>query len=330
MTMYDDSRVVTLLREIDPPLGPPDRLQEVRRRAHRQESRRTTALAGVLAVVLGAGVLSAFHFGDRGGTQILTVAGAADATAAARTARVTMRLTFAGADAAALGTGSYTLSGPVDFEHQRFSLKGTLAGQGFELRGIGKDQWTTQLGITGKKWTHSTDDDRGRGFEQIDPARLLDLLTSKGEQVSRKVVGDRTVFVLRVPSDVLTPGAPTEGGPMEVTVAVDENGLVRTLETTSESGTSVEVKIFMSYDDFGIAVDVQPPPPGEVADIADLTEQFRSSTQQFSGAPSAEQQKQACDMFKRVRQQQPAPQTAQEKAQRRQLDETMAQICGKS
>jgi hypothetical protein len=273
--------------------------------------------------------VSALHLGDRSDVQELTVADAANATTAARTARVTMELSFTGSEAAAPGGDSATLSGPVDFERQRFALKGKLSGQSFELRGIGKNRWTTQLGIPGKKWTHSTDQTKSGGFEQVDPARLLDLLTSKGEQVSRTVVGDRTVFVLRVPADVLEPGAPTENGPDEVTVSVDAAGLVRTLETTVEPGSTVAAKIRMSYDDFGIAVDVQPPPAAEVQEVSEL--RTGSSTEQFSvgtgSSASPEDRKRACDQIKAFKAQQPAPKTDAERAQRAQFDQAIERAC---
>jgi hypothetical protein len=335
MTMYDDSRVVTLLREVDLPTAPPDRLGLVTRRARRHESRRATAMAGVMAVVLVAGVVSALQLGHRGNTETLTVAGAAHATAAAHTARVTMALSFTGSAAAGLADSSYILSGPVDFEHQRFALKGKLGGQAVELRGIGKDRWTTQLGIAGKKWSHTTDDTKGGGFEQVDPARLLDVLTSKGKQVSRQVVGDRTVFVLRVPADVLTPGASTEGGPQEVTVSVDGDGLVRSLETTVESGQSGEVKIRMSYDDFGIAVDVRPPPAEQVQEAGDVgssgtSEQFSVGISgSGSSTSSPEDRKKVCEQIKAFKAQQPAPQTAEEKARQKQFDDAMTQVCAR-
>jgi hypothetical protein len=332
MTMYDDSRVVTLLREIDTPLGPPDRLRAVQQRARRQESRRASALATVMAVVLIAGVVSALNLGDRSKTEVLTVAGAANATVDAGTARVTMKLTFSGPAATSFGgSGGYTLSGPVDFRHQRFAMKGRFMGETLELRGIGRDRWTSQSGIPGRKWSHTTDRSKGNGFEQVDPARLLSVLTSKGEQVSRKQVGDRTVFVLRVPADVLTPGAPTEGGPEEVTVAVDEAGLVRTLEMTSEPDTTVEIKIRMSYDDFGIDVDVRPPPADEVQEESTATGSSQSSSESFTvgSSSSPEDRKRTCDMLREFLAQQPTPKTDQEKEQRRRFEQAYAQSCSK-
>jgi hypothetical protein len=289
-----------------------------------------------MAVVLAAGVVSALQLGDRGNTEVLTVAGAAEATAAARTARVTMRMSFSESDAAALGGSSETLTGSVDFEHHRFTLKGKFVGVVTELRGIGKDRWIMQAGLpgldSGKKWVHNTDTDAG--FEEIDPAKLLDRLTSKGTVMSRKADGDRTAFVLRVPADVLTPGGPgAEDGAYDVvTLLVDADNRVRVLTTTLEAGTtgSGGVDLEMSYDDFGIEVDVRPPPADEVQEASaavsgGTSESFSVTSSGSSMSP--EDRKRVCEQIKAFKAQQPTPRTAEEKARQQQFDDGMAQAC---
>jgi hypothetical protein len=338
MTMYDDDRVVALLREVDLPLSPPDRLGEVRRRARGHDSRRMTALAGLMALVLVAGVVSALSLHTRGGTEQLTVADAANATAAARTARVTIKLSFSGPSAAALGGDQYTLSGPVDFQGRRFALKGSFGGRSFEMRGIGKDRWTTPLGLVGKtqpglagkEWLHGTGPSTGfGGFDQIDPTKLLDVLTKNATQESSKVVGDRTLLTLRVPANVLG-DASDRSGPLDVTISVDSDRRVRLLTTTlvKIGASSPDVTATLAFDDFGMAVDVKPPPPDKVAEEADLS---RSAEQQgFSVGPSsstADRQK-ACAQFASFKKQRPAARTEQEKQQLAQFDEMMKQICG--
>ncbi|MDT7537599.1 MAG: hypothetical protein QOI82_1184 [Actinomycetota bacterium] len=354
MTMYDDSRVVTLLREIDPPLSPPDRLIEVRRRARRGESRRATALASVMALVLAAGVVSVINLGGRGKTETLSVAGAANATTAAGSARVTVRAAVTKATQTAIPVGELmVLSGPVDFTHEKFVLKGTFNGVGgIEERGIGKDRWTKYdlskspgAGLMAgllpnrKPWTHYTDNTAAGDLASIgnsDPTTLLTALKSKGDVLSTSQVGDRTRTVLRLPSEAfgMTFGSAPRSSTVDTTVDSDSDGRIRlvTTETTAEGLGTMRVSV--AYDDFGVGVDVQPPP----ADQVDETPAVSSSgmSQQFSvgtsgsGTSSPADRKKACDMFKRVREQQPAPKTDQEKAQRAQIDQIIAQACAKS
>jgi hypothetical protein len=333
MTMYDDDRVVTLLREVDLPLSPPDRLGQVTRRARGLESRRATALAGVMAVVLVAGVVSAINLGHRGSTEVLTVADAADATTAARTARVTMVISLSGAAAAAVPGGNYTLSGPVDFAHQRYSLKGRLAGTDFELRAIGKDRWTTQLGIPGKKWLHMTDETQAAGsLDQLDPSQLLHVLKRRGRELSRKVVDGRTVFVLKVPAEVLNPTA-NPGTPDDVlTVAVDSEDRVRTLTTARDaSGGDSSVSVKISYDDFGIDADVRPPPRVQVAELSDVTKQFggSSSSGQISTSSSQSMSPEACAAFAKQRDEIVARSAPEKRAEVARIFDQMLTGCAK-
>jgi hypothetical protein len=350
MTMYDDSRVVTLLREIDPPFSPPDRLIEVRRRARREESRRATALACVMALVLAAGVVSVINLGGRGRTETHSVAGAANATAAAGSARVTFRAVVTKATQTAIPAGELmVLSGPVDFTHEKFVLKGTFNGVGgIEERGIGKDRWTkydlsksagsglaAELLPNRKPWTHYTDNTPPAdlaGFGNGDPTTLLTTLKSKGEVVSSSEVGDRTRTVLRLPADAfgVSFGSAPHSSTVDTTVDSDSDGRIRlvTSETTAEGLGTIRVSV--AYDDFGVGVEVQPPPTDEVQETPAVGSS--GTSQQFSvgSSSSPADRKKACEMFKRIRAQQPAPQTDQEKVQRRLLDSSIAQICANS
>jgi hypothetical protein len=336
MTMYDDNRVVTLLRDIEPPLSDPDRFVHVSRRARRSESRRASALAGVMAVVLMAGVVSALSLHDRDGTEVLSVADAAAATSAARTARVTLDVSFsgAGAEAAALAGGPASWSGPVDFERHRFALKGRFGGTDSEMRGIGNDRWVLQPGLPGKKWVHSTESEGDTGFEQIDPAKLLGVLTSKGTELSRKVDGDRTVFVLKVPANVLSPGGTgqDEAAPDVLTVTVDASNRVRVLTTTLDQGApgSVSVKLRMAYDDFGIDVDVQPPPSDQVQEQSDLFGTGSSSSgqsQTFSSQLGSNPE--ACAAFAKQERDWLARIPESKRAEMRKVFEQMKSACAK-
>ncbi|MCU1592009.1 MAG: hypothetical protein JWP11_3265 [Frankiales bacterium] len=286
MTMYDDDRVVTLLREVDLPLSPPDRLGAVTRRARRYESRRMSALAGVMAVVLTAGLVSALSLHNRGGDEQLSVAAAASATRAARTARLTMEIRLSGKDAVGIPGGKYTVSGPVDFEHQRFALKGQIMGQDYETRGIGKDTWIRSPGIPGKTWLHVSQDSAAASeFQRIDPNSLLALLTKNATEQTSTQVGDRTVLALKVRGDVFDPASGSTS-PQLVTVTVDDQHRVRKLETTDSFDSVQRAALTLTFDDFGTAVDVQPPPAGQVGEVSDLMGTATSSSggvQTFSG-----------------------------------------------
>jgi hypothetical protein len=334
MTMYDDNRVVTLLREIDPPLSPPDRLQDVRRRARRGESRRASALAGVMAVVLAAGVIAAVQLPGRG-TEVLTVAGAAQTTTDAGSARVTIHLDLVGlqaglpADVQTELPKSMQMSGAVDFVHRRFVMRGSFSGEPFEQRGIGADRWDR---TNDGRWEHSTDSGPGNDFDLIDPSRLLSKLTSGGETLSTSRKGDRTVFRLRVPSKLLFDGDGGDGA-IDVRVEADDDGRVRTLSTTVRQPSAGGFAITVTFDDFGIDVDVQPPPADQVTEAGDNGGSSGTS-QEFSGttgsSSSPEDRKKVCEQIKAFKAQQPAPKTEQERAQRAQFDQAIAQACAKS
>jgi hypothetical protein len=349
MTMYDDSRVVTLLREIDPPLSPPDRLIEVRRRARRGESRRATALACVLALVLAGGVVSVINLGGRGKTETLSVAGAANATTAAGSARVTFRAVVTKASQTAIPVGELmVLSGPVDFAREKFVLKGTFNGVGgIEERGIGKDRWTKYdmskspgAGLAAgvlpnAPWTHYRDNTPASdlaGVANGDPTTLLTALKSHGQVLSTSAVGDRTRTVLRLPSDAfgMTFGSALSTATVDTTVESDSDGRIRLVTTETTAPGLGTIRVTVAYDDFGVGVDVQPPPADQVQETPAVGS--TGTTQQFSVGTSSSpaDRKKACDMFTRIRQQQPAPQTEQEKAQRRLMDSSIAQICAKS
>ena len=273
MTMYDDSRVVTLLREIEPPLAPPNRLGEVRRRARRAESRRASVLAGVMAVVLASGVVSALSLRDAGTTETLTVAGAAKATAQARTARMTMEIRFSGQAASSGLAGTYKISGLIDFEKRRYALKGSYLSQAYETRGIGKDVWVKQPTLPGKSWLHMTDTSSSTGssssFTSFDPAEMLDALTKQAVTQSSHREGDRTIINLRVRGGVLD-SSEDRTSLHDVTVTVDDQDRVRRLETSEDMGELGRARFTLTFDDFGTAVDVRPPPADQVGEFADL------------------------------------------------------------
>jgi hypothetical protein len=302
-----------------------------------------SALAGVMAVVLVAGVVSALSLRNRGDVQELTVADAVTSTQAAGSARMTMRLVVTRSSQALLPPGELmTLSGAIDFRHVRYTMKGTFNREPMELRGIGNDQWSrvelpaafAAAGSTpAKPWIHTTrvapkaalDD-----ISKIDPSTLLDLLTSKGTTVSSSSSGDRTRTVLRLPADAFggTFGSPRSGQSLDVTVESDASRRIRLMTFASDVPDLVSMSVSVAYDDFGVVVDVVPPPADQVKESTAVTA-GSSSSQTFSSTTgsSPADRKKVCAEITAVRDRMPTPQTAQQKAQRRLFDETLARIC---
>jgi hypothetical protein len=340
MTMYDEDRLVTLLRDVDLPQAPPGRLMEVTRRARRNDSRRASVLATVMAVVMLAGVVSALSLQDRSDVQELTVADAARATQDMGSARVTVRVVLTRSASAFLPVGELiAMTGPVDFRHQKLALKGTFSRAPIEMRALGQDRWIkspeSTLGSTGSKpWVHSVESaSKGASdFANMDPSRLLEVLTAEGSVVSRTRDGDRTTTVLRLPPAAFRTafGSAAASG-SDVSVVTDGEGRIRetTAETTMrELGTQ---RMTVSYDDFGIDVDVQPPPADQVREGTDTGS--TGSSQQLSGTVSSsspEDLKRICEQIRAKAQQMPPARTDAERAQRKQVDQMLAQVCAKS
>jgi hypothetical protein len=333
MTMYDDERVVTLLREVDLPPAPADRLTQVGRRVRARESRLMSGLAGVLALVLVGGVFGAASLrGDDDDSQVLTVAGAAESTAEAGTARVTIRIDLAGLEAGLPAGAGFLpkdphLTGLVDFVHERFTLRGNITGLQMEQRGIGKDRWER---ISGGKWEHTTDTSSDGGFDEIDPSRLLSELTSRGKTLSTTRRGDRTVFRIRAPRDLFDQGDPTPGS-TDVRLEVDGDQRVRELSFSEGQPGTGTVTITIAYDDFGIDVDVRPPPADQIveghASSSGSTEAHQEVTITGSAVPIPPEQ--ACAMLHQLEQQGGAMSDEQKQAFDRMIAEIRKQCSNK-
>ena len=315
---YDESHVVTLLREVEPPAAPPDRLREVTRRARAREARRATALATALGLVLVGGIAGAVSLAGKADREVLTVAQAAQTTAETGSARVTVSID--------VPMGGFTLSGPVDFRDGRYALKGTFAGGTFEMRGIGKDRWTKAPGfvaeVAGKPWLHSTEDQPVNGPDSIagaEPTKLLASLTREGKQLSRRQAGDRTVTVMEVPRRVLGSGGDDR---VRVRVEVDGEGRVRLLSYTDDDSGFGAAKMSMAYDDFGIDVDVRPPPADQVAELADVTSGLKESGGFGSGKTP-----ELCKMLKEQAEQAVGQAPAEQREAIRKAFETMTSEC---
>src|SRR5205085_1276854 len=111
----------------------------------------------------------------------------------------------------------------------------------------------------------STEDSSDEGLDQLDPGTMLARLTSGGRTLSTSRVGDRTVFRLRVPSKlVFETGDGSQ--PIDVRVEADADGRVRSLSTAEGQPATGSVKITVTFDDFGVDVDVRPPPANQVVE----------------------------------------------------------------
>jgi hypothetical protein len=178
------------------------------------------------------------------------------------------------------------MSGVVDFAHERYELRGSFGGIETETRAIGADQWsrTQQTRDTAKPWIHLTRvDEPGQGIGATEPGRVLQELTAAGTELSRRRKGDRTILVVRAPRSILS--ARDDRAVADIRVEVDRDGRIRRLDMDwDEDGGSVSV----SYDDFGVAVDVAPPPAAEVTESADMFADVLGTTDSEDGRVGCE------------------------------------------
>jgi hypothetical protein len=242
-----DTRVIELLRDVDLPADPPDRLSDVRTRARRDGTRRLSAVGGALAAVLVAGVVGAFTVDTR--SDAITLVDVAEATEQAGTYRVVFDVEpdasmLQGLPAGAFMRFSLDIDSANDRSIGRVQVVGAdgaaaagmaeyLAGGG-ESRTIGKDMWVKtalfdrpglelsgmpayQLAVLrAKPWVHSRTDDGSVIGQAFRPQELLRRL-AQGRVVRSlpdgEVAGDpvrRTV--VSVAEDVLEPGEDDSAG----------------------------------------------------------------------------------------------------------------------
>jgi hypothetical protein len=338
MTRYDDERVVTLLRDIDLPTPPVDRLGAVSRRARAAEGRRLSLLAGAMALVLVAGIAGAVALRGRPELQQLSVADAAKATQATGSARLTMQMSVKGAakELQIPSGGLLSLTGLADFQHGRYVLRGTNGGMVVELRVIGADHWmkvpaAAGFGnVGGKPWIHSTEKQPRNSdgiFGSLDPAVVLDALKAHGTVLSTSQVGDRTRTVLRLSAKSF--GSLAADVEPVATVDTDSDGRVRTIRTELTMPPMGTVALTMSYDDFGIDVKVTRPPADQVQEAPTVTG-GGIQTQHFStttGASPADRKK-ACAAIKTATARQPKPTTDEQKRAYARFQQLTKQICG--
>jgi hypothetical protein len=227
----------------------------------RPERSRVALVSVACLVVLVVGAFGVAHLRSQDRPEVLSVAQAASTTTATGSARLTFRAPTA-------PKVEMVLAGVVDFAHERFALRGTWAGMETELRGIGADQWsrTDQTDRIGRPWVHMTRVDApGEGIGATEPGRLLHELRTAGTELSRRTRGERTVVVVRAPRSVL--GGRETGAVTNIDVEIDREGRIRRVEMDGGESSS---PVLVTYDDFGVDVEVEPPPASDVSEFADL------------------------------------------------------------
>jgi hypothetical protein len=333
---YDDDRVVTLLRDVDLPPAPPDRLGQVTQRARTRDTRHLSAVAAVMAVVLTAGVASAIALRGHSTTEQLTVAGAVQATQDTGSARITMHVDVTHSTNPSFPNGRiFDITGLVDFHHNAFEMKGTFDGASmgmtstFEERVIGRDHWRKESfnvgSNSGKPWVHSMVTTSGGALADArtaDPSQMLNLLTSKGTVLSRTTDGDGTKTVVRLPASELGSASPAlKDARVDVTMESDSDGRIRVVTTAMDAAGLGTTVTSIRYDDFGIAVHVEPPPADQVEEAgaaAFHTGPLQTSEHFSSTVPS----QQACAALKQF-DQQPKP---TDPGQRKAFDDLLAMM----
>jgi hypothetical protein len=219
-------------------------------------------LAGAASVlVLVAATFLAVRLQSPGSTPAVSLADAVSATAATGSARMRLHTTW--------GHGDVDVSGVVDFEHGRSSLRGTMQGRPVETRQIGPDQWSrTDQGSDGKTWSHMTlVQAPGEGLSAAEPSRMLARLAAEGTERSRRAAGDRTVVTVHAPVSAVSGRTDRDGRLVDVGVEIDRDGRIRKL-AFEDSATRSRTTI--TYDDFGVTDEVSPPPADEVMDAAEV------------------------------------------------------------
>jgi hypothetical protein len=175
--------------------------------------------------------------------------------------------------------------GEADYARERLEVECDYGDLGqLELIAIGATTYwrgtaAVGFGLAGPGWTR---DEGGEVARELSPDRLLSMLRAASSQIERVGEEDvRDVASVRYRLDVacakVEPQLECEGT-TPVDVWIDEEGLVRRimLEDSAGSGT-------FEFYDFGLQVDIEPPPQGQVQDAADLA--VGTSCQTGVGSP---------------------------------------------
>lgn len=163
-------------------------------------------------------------------------------------------------------------TGAADYVHKRFRLACDFEGA-WEIVVIGHTAYTRSedgafLGF-GDRWLKSPDEDVNALQDFFSPERLLTLLRAASRQTERigeeEVRGEPTVrYRLTVNcSEAELISCPGKTTPVDVWI--DGDGLVRRI-FVEDGGVAGTIEFF----DFGLEVDIEPPPADQVADIDEL------------------------------------------------------------
>ena len=131
---------------------------------------------------------------------------------------------------------------------------------------------------------------------------------------------------MRVPEGVLS-GIADQTNLVDVTVSVDDGDLIRS-ESYQTAAAGASVRLTMRYDDFGIDVDVQPPPADQVQEspaVAPGGHVVQSVPLTGSTTPADKQR--ACDLLKSLEQKPPAGSAEQQKQQYQQFLDIARKAC---
>jgi hypothetical protein len=265
---------------------------------------RRTILAGVLVVL----TLAACGSGSTGGTAtgsgsskvstVALVAGAADAAADARTAKLSGSMTIAISGEQL----DVPIDGAVDFEHQAASLRVDMSklGQGvmsgaMEMRIVDGSMYMNMgelLGaradalLGGKDWIGVDMSGLGADGGTQNPADMLQSLRGAGDvrEVGHTTIDGTDTTHYRADIDVAkamekvpekfrataAAGMKVLGTSFPVDVWIDGDGLPRRFEIDIEIPGKGSVKESIDYTDFGADVSIDAPPADQVQSMADF------------------------------------------------------------
>jgi hypothetical protein len=340
MTAYDDDRVIALLHDAVPAVPDmPDRVSAVRHRAGRQRTRlMTQTLGSVVAVLLIAGVASALD-GPRGASPAIRpvsdpVRVVADAFATQRSMRFDVTVHPSGAVPSLPPTyhggldGSITGAATADGALQVDGNLGLLSAivldseTGVHLRVVDGASYqsittATQHPPAGKKWVRA---EGKAGFDIADVTRLVRMAGALADSVTyvRNTVA-RGVPVAEY--RVVVPAKYTHDTPLDLTVAIDADGLPRQIDAdfdevalfgpAMDDNTLAGLRFHVTANMFGYGdpVTITAPPAAEVITAHDLetleNQRVMSATDPFLDCMKAAQktgnqitpaERAACDM----------------------------------
>ena len=105
----------------------------------------------------------------------------------------------------------------------------------------------------------------------VDPSQALDYLERSSDL---EEVGERTLFGRK--TTLYSGGFTQKGSRFRVRVWIDEDDLIRRLEVT---GGPEDIAYTVSFRDFDVEVNPEPPPPGQVVDAMSVLDKLSGATE---------------------------------------------------